>query len=109
MMIIVQNRFFYNNIEEILQKHHIFPRQSPIKTDPLPSTIVPSQIISSGLDSFKDDYRESCKNLIKEKREPSIKLFEYEIKDYYHGDYSNGDNNFCKASYGDLISSVKLK
>ena len=34
---------------------------------------------------------------------------EYEMRDYYHGDYSNGENNFCKASYDKIISSVKLK
>ena len=33
--------------------------------------------------------------------------FEYEIRDYYHGDY--GSNNFCDASYGEVVSSVKLK
>ena len=36
-------------------------------------------------------------------------FLEYEISDYYHGDYSNGENNFCKASYGEIISSVRLK
>lgn len=34
---------------------------------------------------------------------------EYAIRDYYHGDYSGNENNFCKASYGEVISSVKLK
>ena len=34
---------------------------------------------------------------------------EYTIRDYYHGDYSGNENNFCKASYGEVISSVKLK
>ncbi len=34
---------------------------------------------------------------------------EYEIRDSYHGDYSDNENNFCKASYGEVISSVKLK
>ena len=32
---------------------------------------------------------------------------EYEIRNYHHGDYSG--NNFCNASYGEVISSVKLK
>ena len=36
-------------------------------------------------------------------------FLEYEISDYYHGDYSNGENNFCKASYDEIISSVRLK
>ena len=34
---------------------------------------------------------------------------EYTIRDDKNGDYSNGENNFCKASYGEVISSVKLK
>ena len=34
---------------------------------------------------------------------------EYTIRDDKNGDYSNGENNFCKASYGEIISSVKLK
>ena len=36
-------------------------------------------------------------------------FIEYEIRDYYHGDYSNGENNFCKISFDKIISSVKLK
>ena len=34
---------------------------------------------------------------------------EYTIRDDKNGDYGNGENNFCKASYGEIISSVKLK
>lgn len=33
---------------------------------------------------------------------------EYSIRDYLNGDYSE-NNNFCMASYGEIISSVKLK
>lgn len=34
---------------------------------------------------------------------------EYVIRDYYHGDYSNDENNYCMVSYDKVISSVKLK
>lgn len=33
---------------------------------------------------------------------------EYEINDYLD-DYNDNENNFCKASYGEVISSIKLK
>ena len=34
---------------------------------------------------------------------------EYTIRDDKNGDYGNGENNFCKVSYGEIISSVTLK
>ena len=72
------------NIAYLIYKNfHLFEdlnSENPITKIDAKKTLIFEEIISSGLDSFKDDYRESCKNLIKEKREPSIKLFEHEIK-----------------------------
>ena len=34
--------------------------------------------------------------------------FEYEIRDYYHGE-NGSSNNYCEASYGEIVSSIYLK